>query len=89
MMKIQPSCFAIIFGVLASTEAFAPSSSIKFSTQLQAEIGETGVSFENVAREWRCKVRLTNRCRDCHGISCEEELRTRWLEHKPSYYFVF
>mmetsp|Transcript_18375 Transcript_18375/g.38538 ORF Transcript_18375/g.38538 Transcript_18375/m.38538 type:complete len:153 (-) Transcript_18375:262-720(-) len=55
MMKIQSSFFAITIGVLASTEAFAPSSNIKFSTQLRAEIGETGVSFENVAREWRCK----------------------------------
>ena len=25
-------------------------------TQLRAEIGETGVAFEHVAREWRCKV---------------------------------
>ena len=23
---------------------------------LQASIGDTGVAFENVAREWRCKV---------------------------------
>ncbi len=25
-------------------------------TQLRAEIGESGVAFEHVAREWRCKV---------------------------------
>ena len=29
----------------------------QISTSLRAEIGETGISFENVAREWRCKVR--------------------------------
>ena len=44
--------------VAASAEAFAPAPSSSSSTRLQAEIGETGVAFENVAREWRCKVRI-------------------------------
>eukprot|EP00535_Pseudo-nitzschia_heimii_P001281 CAMPEP_0197179554 /NCGR_PEP_ID=MMETSP1423-20130617/4456_1 /TAXON_ID=476441 /ORGANISM="Pseudo-nitzschia heimii, Strain UNC1101" /LENGTH=152 /DNA_ID=CAMNT_0042629473 /DNA_START=125 /DNA_END=583 /DNA_ORIENTATION=+ len=41
-----------------SAEAFATvpsSSSSSSSTRLRAEIGDTGVAFENVAREWRCK----------------------------------
>jgi hypothetical protein len=46
--------------LVASSEAFAPapSSSSSSTSRLQAEIGETGVAFENVAREWRCKVRF-------------------------------
>ena len=47
---------------VASTQAFAPlggsNGGSKVSTQLRAEIGDSGVSFEHVAREWRCKVRL-------------------------------
>jgi hypothetical protein len=44
---------------LSTTQAFAPlgGSSSKVSTSLRAEIGDSGVSFEHVAREWRCKVR--------------------------------
>ena len=41
-----------------ASQAFAPNHKGAVSTQLRAEIGETGVAFENVAREWRCKVRL-------------------------------
>jgi exo-beta-1,3-glucanase (GH17 family) len=58
-MKIQA---AILLSALATSTAFAPnngsssSSSSSSSTQLRAEIGETGIAFENVAREWRCKV---------------------------------
>ena len=56
-MKIQA---AILLSALATSAAFAPngsSSSVgsSSSTQLRAEIGETGIAFENVAREWRCK----------------------------------
>lgn len=42
---------------MASTEAFVPAtnSNPSATTSLRAEIGETGISFENVAREWRCK----------------------------------
>jgi hypothetical protein len=43
---------------LSTTQAFAPlGGSSKVSTSLRAEIGDSGVSFEHVAREWRCKVR--------------------------------
>ncbi|KAL9187248.1 hypothetical protein ACHAXT_001351 [Thalassiosira profunda] len=38
-----------------ASQAFAPNHKGAVSTQLRAEIGETGVAFENVAREWRCK----------------------------------
>ena len=46
--------------LLASAEAFSPPTSNNqlSSTSLRAEIGETGVQFEHVAREWRCKVSL-------------------------------
>ena len=46
--------------LLASSEAFSPTTSNNqlSSTSLRAEIGETGVQFEHVAREWRCKVSL-------------------------------
>ena len=45
---------------VVSTEAFiSPSSNTKISPSLlRAEIGGSGVVFENVAREWRCKVSL-------------------------------
>lgn len=42
-----------------STQAFAPLSGGNgkvVSTSLRAEIGDSGVAFEHVAREWRCKV---------------------------------
>ena len=42
----------------ASTEAFttvAPRVSTTSSALAMAEIGDTGIAFENVAREWRCK----------------------------------
>ena len=54
-----------ILAILSSTFALAASPADAFvsgsssnhpSTSLRAEIGETGISFENVAREWRCKV---------------------------------
>ena len=50
----------LALALVASTEAFAPvpSPSSSSPSQLQAEIGDTGVAFENVAREWRCKVRF-------------------------------
>ena len=46
--------------LLASAEAFSPPTNNNqlSSTSLRAEIGETGVQFEHVAREWRCKVSL-------------------------------
>lgn len=60
-MKIQA---AILLSALATSAAFAPNNGSSSggvgsssSTQLRAEIGETGIAFENVAREWRCKVR--------------------------------
>ncbi|KAL7429488.1 hypothetical protein ACHAXH_001818 [Discostella pseudostelligera] len=56
---------AVLFFVLttiSTAEAFVPSSTTTTSssnksimTQLRAEIGESGVAFEHVAREWRCK----------------------------------
>ncbi|KAL7432277.1 hypothetical protein ACHAXM_003049 [Skeletonema potamos] len=62
-MKILQA--ALLLSTLAISTAFAPiggGSSSSFSTtttttttQLRAEIGETGVAFTNVAREWRCK----------------------------------
>jgi hypothetical protein len=55
-----------VFGILAilsaTTEAFtnvafAPphAAAAAASSLAMAEIGESGISFENVAREWRCK----------------------------------
>mmetsp|Transcript_63753 Transcript_63753/g.72138 ORF Transcript_63753/g.72138 Transcript_63753/m.72138 type:complete len:160 (+) Transcript_63753:73-552(+) len=49
--------------LVSSTEGFAPvrnnsnnkSPNTTTTTTLRAEIGDTGVTFENVAREWRCK----------------------------------
>mmetsp|Transcript_23686 Transcript_23686/g.25302 ORF Transcript_23686/g.25302 Transcript_23686/m.25302 type:complete len:84 (-) Transcript_23686:185-436(-) len=49
--------------LVSSTEGFAPvrnnnrnnKSPNTTTTTLRAEIGDTGVVFENVAREWRCK----------------------------------
>ncbi|KAL3775470.1 hypothetical protein ACHAW5_005521 [Stephanodiscus triporus] len=62
-MKIQAflESAAAALLVASSAEAFAPGSSRSITptspppTQLRAEIGETGVAFEHVAREWRCK----------------------------------
>ncbi|KAL3793066.1 hypothetical protein HJC23_003074 [Cyclotella cryptica] len=55
-MKIQS---LLSLAAIASSQAFAPlgssSGGSKVSTQLRADIGESGVSFEHVAREWRCK----------------------------------
>ena len=54
---------SLVVAFLASAEGFAPatsSSSSSSSSQLKAEIGDTGVAFENVAREWRCKVRFSS-----------------------------
>ena len=52
-MKFQ----AVLLSTLAATAtAFAPVQGTSApSTRLHAEIGETGISFTNVAREWRCK----------------------------------
>eukprot|EP00536_Pseudo-nitzschia_multiseries_P009283 jgi/Psemu1/200330/e_gw1.256.64.1 len=47
----------LLVGLVSSAEGFAPKAREASSSRLQAEIGETGVAFENVAREWRCKVR--------------------------------
>ena len=56
-MKIQAILSAAL---VASTQAFVPASTNnQIATSLRAEIGESGVAFENVAREWRCKVRLS------------------------------
>jgi hypothetical protein len=55
------SCLLLASSFLIySTEGFSPKSNNKSSvtTLLKAEIGDTGVAFENVAREWRCKVRI-------------------------------
>jgi hypothetical protein len=55
-MKIQA---AVLLSTLTITTAFAPiggtSTPSTSTTQLRAEIGETGITFTNVAREWRCK----------------------------------
>ncbi|KAL7481108.1 hypothetical protein ACHAW6_006786 [Cyclotella cf. meneghiniana] len=43
---------------VASTQAFAPIGGKNYDSKvstLRAEIGDSGVSFEHVAREWRCK----------------------------------
>lgn len=64
-MKIQAAAVLLLSSLAIST-AFAPpiggisssGSSSSSTTQLRAEIGETGIAFENVAREWRCKVRF-------------------------------
>eukprot|EP00532_Pseudo-nitzschia_australis_P003003 CAMPEP_0168199296 /NCGR_PEP_ID=MMETSP0139_2-20121125/22331_1 /TAXON_ID=44445 /ORGANISM="Pseudo-nitzschia australis, Strain 10249 10 AB" /LENGTH=153 /DNA_ID=CAMNT_0008124243 /DNA_START=226 /DNA_END=687 /DNA_ORIENTATION=+ len=50
----------LLVALVSSIEGFAlkggpATSSSSSSTSLQAEIGDTGVAFENVAREWRCK----------------------------------
>ncbi len=65
-MKIQAflESAAAALLVASSAEAFAPGGSSRSTTpnsqtsQLRAEIGESGVAFEHVAREWRCKVRV-------------------------------
>merc|ERR1719343_444979 len=50
MMKL------LIASLAASASAFVPANAGRpSSTQLRVEIGSTGVEFENVAREWRCK----------------------------------
>eukprot|EP00574_Skeletonema_japonicum_P003358 CAMPEP_0201728296 /NCGR_PEP_ID=MMETSP0593-20130828/15438_1 /ASSEMBLY_ACC=CAM_ASM_000672 /TAXON_ID=267983 /ORGANISM="Skeletonema japonicum, Strain CCMP2506" /LENGTH=153 /DNA_ID=CAMNT_0048220351 /DNA_START=38 /DNA_END=499 /DNA_ORIENTATION=- len=56
-MKIQA---ALLFTTLTTTTtAFAPiigtTNPSTTTTKLHAEIGETGITFTNVAREWRCK----------------------------------
>jgi hypothetical protein len=67
-MKIQAflESAAAALLVASSAEAFAPGNSrsttpTSTTSQLRAEIGESGVAFEHVAREWRCKVR-PSRC---------------------------
>jgi hypothetical protein len=66
-MKIQTflESAAAALLVASSAEAFAPGSSRSTTptstSHLRAEIGESGVAFEHVAREWRCKVR-PSRC---------------------------
>ena len=56
IMKISLLSTAIL---ASSAKAFIPATNNNqiSTTSLRAEIGETGVQFENVAREWRCKVR--------------------------------
>ena len=39
----------------ASPSLLVPSTALRTRAVQMADIGETGVSFENVAREWRCK----------------------------------
>ena len=63
-MKIQAflESAAAALLVASSAEAFSPGGSRTTTpttpmSQLRAEIGDTGVAFEHVAREWRCKVR--------------------------------
>jgi hypothetical protein len=58
----------------ASSEAFAPVPSPSPSTELRAEIGETGVAFENVAREWRCKVRHVALCWAASCVAFESRI---------------
>lgn len=54
-MKIAAS---LLF-FLGTTESFTPTSTIRGGTtstsRRMAEIGESGVAFDNVSREWRCK----------------------------------
>ncbi len=54
-MKIQAAL--LLTTLTTTTTAFAPiiGTSLSTPTQLHAEIGETGITFTNVAREWRCK----------------------------------
>ncbi|KAL3801853.1 hypothetical protein ACHAWO_003859 [Cyclotella atomus] len=55
-MKIQP---ILALTSLTCASAFAPvgadAGKGKVSSSLRAEIGSSGVAFEHVAREWRCK----------------------------------
>ena len=39
----------------ASPSLLVPSTALRTRAVQMADIGETGVSFDNVAREWRCK----------------------------------
>ena len=56
-MKTVAILSTALFAV--SSEAFiSPNTSKVSKSLLRAEIGDTGVAFENVAREWRCKVSL-------------------------------
>ena len=58
-MKLQSILLAL--PAVTSTQAFAPlggDNRKSVPSSLRAEIGESGVAFENVAREWRCKVRI-------------------------------
>ena len=39
----------------SSPSLLVPSTALRTRAVQMADIGDTGVSFENVAREWRCK----------------------------------
>ena len=80
LLRPTSAIAALLFFFLADStssisyaEAFVPSpsaSSTKSSsmtTSLRAEIGESGVAFEHVAREWRCKV-CKSICKHVVGI---------------------
>ena len=56
-MKTIAILSTALFAV-SSSEAFISPTNTKVPSSLCAEIGDTGVAFENVAREWRCKVSL-------------------------------
>lgn len=59
-MKLTINSVIVALVAISSAEGFAPqlNNNIRSLSSLQAEIGDTGVAFENVAREWRCKVRF-------------------------------
>ena len=47
----------VIATAISSSAAYSLAGlrSVRAPSPVMADIGETGVSFENVAREWRCK----------------------------------
>ena len=54
-MKITAT--SVLISLLGVSDAFVVKPAVRGGVALRmAEIGDTGVSFENVAREWRCKV---------------------------------
>ena len=54
MMKLVTFLF-VFFGATEAFHAAAPPAFTRTSSLRMAEIGDTGIAFENVAREWRCK----------------------------------
>lgn len=54
-MKIVASILAVLSVSQAFTNVPDVAPKQRSSSSLRAEIGDTGIAFENVAREWRCK----------------------------------